>query len=520
MEKIMEKIVVDPLTRIEGHLRFETDIKDGVVVDAKCSADMFRGIEKALIGYDARVAGQVTQRVCGVCPYAHSEAAALALESAMGIKPNKNGQLLRNLIVGAYQLQDYILHFYILSALDFIDITELLRYKGEDKGINDLKDWVNGELKSNKIFPAAPFLPRYKAFYSQNKQFNLSAIKGYLESIEIMSDLTKMVAIYGAKAPHPVAIEAGGVTTMPTFKNISKYSSYLDKSEHFIKNQYLNDIVATAKEFKDYFYIGAGYGDYLTYPYLPDENGENHLFEGGFTSSDGVYEPLNMDNILEDHKYSYYDNYPDTNVKPLDSDTLSPISYEKYKEEHHKKDGKYSWAKSPRYKGKVVEVGPVARIINTYKSGKNKELNKLVDSVNKKLGIGFKEYNSVMGRHLCRALISVTIVDKLKQDILKVVPEQSGFVEHKIPKNARGIGMTEATRGALAHWIETDDKGLIKNYELIVPTTWNISPRDADGRVGAVEKMLIGTKVKDKNNPIELARVVRSTDPCLACSVH
>jgi Ni,Fe-hydrogenase I large subunit len=515
----MAKVVVDPLTRIEGHLKFETTVENGIVTDAKCSAEMFRGIEKALIGYDARVAGQVTQRVCGVCPYAHSETAALALESAMGIKPNQNGQLLRNLIVGAYQLQDYILHFYILSALDFIDITDILKYKGDDKEITGLKNWVTSELKSNKIFPASPFLPRYKALYSKNKDYNLSAIKGYLESIEIMSNLTKMVAIFGGKAPHPVAIEAGGVTTMPTIANLSKYSSLLDTAHDFIHNKYIKDLVATAKEFKEYFKIGDGYGNYLSYPYFPDENGENHLFVGGFTK-DGEYEELDMNNILEDHKYSYYKNYPDHDIKPLTNNNLIPIDYEEFKKEEHKVDGKYSWAKSPRYKNEVVEVGPAARVINTYKSGKNPKLNKIVDDINKELKITLKDYNSVMGRHLCRGIISVIMVDQLKIDLAKVVPDVSGFTEYSMPTNATGFGMTEATRGALAHWIETDDKGLIKNYELIVPTTWNISPRDAKGRVGAVEKMLIGTKVADENNPIELARVVRSTDPCLACSVH
>ncbi len=516
----MEKIVVDPLTRIEGHLRFETSIENGKVVDAKCSGDMFRGIEKALIGYDARVAGQVTQRVCGVCPYAHAEAAALALESAMGIKLNKNGQLLRNLIVGAYQLQDYLLHFYILCALDFIDITDILKYQGEDKAINNLKDWVNSELKSNKIFPAAPFLPRYEAFYSQNKDFNLSAIKGYLESIEIMSDLTKMVAIFGAKAPHPVAIEAGGVTTMPTVGNIAKYTSLLEGVQDFIQKKFMSDVITTAKEFKEYFSIGKGYGNFLSFPYLPDENGENHLFVGGYTPSNGEFEELNINYIKEDHKYSYYKDFPDTNIKPLENTTMTPIDFNEYKKEHNKSNGKYSWTRSPRYKGNVVEVGPIAKVVNTYNSGKNQKLNKLVDKINMELDITISDYDSVMGRHLCRAIVSTLIMDKLLDDVQKVVPYELGFIEHEVPKNAKGYGLTEATRGGLAHFIETDDNGLIKNYDMIVPTTWNISPKDGDERPGAVEKMLLNTEIKDPKNPIELARIVRSTDPCMACSVH
>ncbi|MGE4418373.1 MAG: nickel-dependent hydrogenase large subunit [Sulfurimonas sp.] len=513
------KITIDPLTRIEGHLKFETKIQDGVVTEAKCSAEMYRGIEKALIGYDARVAQQVTQRVCGVCPYAHAEAASLALENAMGIKPNHNGQLLRNMIVGAYQLQDHLLHFYILSALDFIDITAVLKYDGDDESVLSVKKWVQNELKSNKIFPAAPFLPRYEAMYAKGNNINFTAIKNYLEAIKVMADLTKAVAIFGAKAPHSVTLEAGGVTTIPTVGKLAKYRSLITSAKSFIKNNYINDIVAVAKEFPEYFKIGAGYGDYLSYPYLPDENGENHLFVGGSTI-DGKYEELDLKNIFEDHKFSYYKNKPDSNVRPLDSKILTPINYEEFKEEQKKEDGKYSWSRAPRYKGKIMEVGPVARVINTYKSGKNKKLNALVDSINQKLGLTFKEYNSVLGRHLCRAFMAVTIIDKILEDTEKVIPDELAFVERDIPKNAVGFGLTEATRGALAHWIETDENGFIKNYDMIVPTTWNISPKDASGVPGAVEKMLIGTKIKDPDNPIELARIVRSTDPCLACSVH
>ncbi len=514
------KITVDPLTRIEGHLKFETTLNhEGVVTDAKCSAEMFRGIEKSLIGYDARVAQQVTQRVCGVCPYAHAEAASLALENAMGIKPNANGQLLRNLITGAYQLQDFILHFYVLSALDFIDITAILKYKGEDSGLDALKLWVENELKSGKIFPAAPFLPRYEAVYVKNEKLNFTAIQHYLDAIKIMSKLHKAVAIFGAKAPHPVTMEAGGVTTKPTMDKIAQYAGILDEVGDFIKKKYLQDVIAVAKEFSEYFSIGKGYNNFLSFPYFPDENGSNHYFAGGSTI-DGIYEPLDINKISEDHRFSYYKNQPDVNVKPLDSYELSPLNYDEFKAQEHKDMGKYSWAKAPRYAGHIMEVGPVARIINTYNSNTNQKLSKLVDNINEKLGISFDDYNSVMGRHLCRALQSYLLIDKLKDDLMKVEPDVLAYKEHTIPKSARGVGYTEATRGGLIHFIETDDKGLIKNYEMIVPTTWNISPKDAKGEYGAVEKMLLGTKVLDENNPIELARVVRSTDPCMACSVH
>lgn len=505
-----KKITIDPLNRIEGHLKFSTKIENGIVTDAKCSAQLFRGIEKALIGYDARAAGQVTQRLCGTCNYAQGEVSALALENAMGIKPNKNGQLLRNLIIGAYQLHDYIFHFYIMSVFDFIDIDSIVSYNGDNKNLLKLKQWAQQEQKSSKIFPMSPFLPRYNAAFQEDKNLDFFSIDNYLEAYDIMLKLDKAVAIFGGKSPHPVTIEAGGVTTIPDILSIERYKAIIEEAEDFIKNRYLPNIISISKEYKKYFKIGKGYTNYLAFPYLADENGENHLFTGGFVS-DGKYEDYDLSKIVEDKKYSYYEDA---------KEKLTPIDYEAYKKEQSKKDGKYSWSKAPRYGGKVVEVGAVAKVITTYLSKKHPKTNTFVDKINKELGIGFEDYNSVMGRHLCRAIVSHIIIDRLKCDLEKVEPNVSAFEENEVPINAKGVGITEGTRGALAHWIETDEQGYIKNYEVIAPTTWNISPRDQHQTYGAVEKMLVGTKIEDVDNPIELARIIRSTDPCIACSVH
>lgn len=505
-----KKIQIDPLNRIEGHLKFSTTIEDSIVIDAKCSAQLFRGIEKALIGYDARAAQQVTQRICGTCNYAQGEASSLALENAMGIKPNKNGQLLRNLIVGAYQLHDYIFHFYLLSILDFIDIDSIQAYDGQDKNLLKLKRWVEQEKTSSKIFPMSPFLPYYKNIYQDDKNLDFFSIHNYMEAYEIMLKLDKAVAIFGGKSPHPVTIEAGGVTTTPNVLSINAYKNLIKEAQEFIQQKYLPNIIAISKQYKEYFSIGQGYTNYLSFPCFPDEKGENHMFTGGFVS-DGVYTKFDPNKIAEDKKYSYYED---------DRDKLTPINYDRFKKEQLKFDGKYSWSKAPRYDDKVVETGPVARVITTYLSKKRPKLNAFVDSINKQLHITLEDYNSVMGRHLCRAIVSSIIVERILEDIDKVEPEVSAFTQYDIPINAKGVGFTEGTRGALVHWIEIDEKGFIKNYELIAPTTWNISPKDAKGTHGAVEKMLIGTKIKDENNPIELARIIRSTDPCIACSVH
>lgn len=514
-----EKVVIDPVTRIEGHLKVETRVEDGVVTEARCSGEMFRGIEKALRGHDARVAQHVTQRVCGVCPYAHAEAASLALERAMGLRPNPNGQLLRNLVVGAYQLQDYLLHFYVLSALDFIDIAAVLDYQGADAGLARLKDWVASEVGGGRIFPAAPFLPRYAGAYASNRELNLSAIKHYLDVLPLLADLHKMVALFGGKAPHPVTLEAGGVTTRPSVETIAHYASLLDRAESFIRHQYFNDLVGVATEFRAYFGEGRGYGNLLSFPYLPDKNGERPTFAGG-ASIGGKYAPLSVDAIAEDHTHAYYKNQPADGSRPLKGTDLVPITWQEFQQERGRPDGKYTWSRAPRYAGEVMEVGPAARVVNTYLAGTNPELTALVDRLNKTLGIGLQDYVSVMGRHLCRYITAEVVLDKLRRDLAEVEPDAPAFIEQEVPRNRSGYGLTEASRGALGHWIETDGEGRIRKYELIVPTTWNMSPRDASGRPGAVEQMLLGTRIRDASNPIELARVVRSSDPCIACSVH
>ncbi|MBU4176639.1 MAG: nickel-dependent hydrogenase large subunit [Desulfurivibrionaceae bacterium] len=513
------RITIDPLTRVEGHLKFETRIENGVVASARTSGMLFRGIEKALIGYDPRTALQLTQRVCGVCPYAHAEAAALALEDAMGIRPNANGQLLRNLIVGAYQVQDCLFHFYQLSALDFIDLTSVLDYRGADPGLTTMRDWVRNETRSQRIFPAAPFLPAYKGELPKDKEYSLSAVRNYLESFAVMADLHKMVALFGGKSPHPVAIEAGGVTTRPTIGNLAQYRTLLNRVERFVHSCYREDILAVAKAFPGYFKEGRGYGNFLSFPYFPDSSGKNHFFAGGATIA-GKHTALDLNAISEDHTYSYYKNKAGQGLKPLGANRLEPLDWQEFQREEQRENGKYSWSRAPRYGGKVMETGAAARVVNTYHAGRNPALRKLVDRLNRDLGIGLKDYNSVLGRHLSRYITVSLLITRLKEQVEQVEPGVLGFSEKEMPRNVRGIGITEASRGALGHWVEIDNKGLIKNYEMVMPTTWNMGPRDASGQPGAVEKMLIGTRISDPANPLELARIVRSADPCVACSVH
>jgi len=507
------KVLIDPVTRIEGHLKVEVKINNSKITSAKCSADMYRGIEKALKGYDYLTAIQITQRTCGCCPYAHAEAAALAIENALGIELNKNAKLLRNMVIGAYKLKDYILHFYTLSALDFLDIKAILEYNGDDFKMNELKSYVLKEIASKRVFPSPLFTQKYKNVYIGNTKMNLTLIKHYLESFKIMKNISEMVRIFGAKSPHMTTIEAGGVTTRPTADKLIKYINLAKDAKDFIYNKYFKDVLKVAKHFKEYFNIGRGVNNFLTFNTLLNLDG-SYMFVAGFSKDFNFESGVEPYEIVEYNNYAYYKQQG--GYKPLELDDLTPIDLEEFENTN-----KYSWSKAPRYKGSVVEVGPAAIVINTYLSGKNQKLNKLVDKVNSELGISIKDYNTVMGRHLSRVIVSMLIIDKLIDDALMVDEGVLGFTELKnIPSNVKGVGLTEATRGALAHFIDIGDNGFIQNYEMVVPTTWNISPKDNKEIPGALESMLIGTKIKDEKNPIEIARIVRSTDPCLACAVH
>ncbi len=507
------KLTIDPVTRIEGHLKVNVEIKNSKIVSAKCSADMYRGLEKALKGYDYLTAIQITQRTCGCCPYAHAEAAALAIEDALQIELNKNAKLLRNMVIGAYKLKDYLLHFYTLSSLDFININSILEYNGNDIKMLEFKKYVLKEISSKKVFPSPLFTQKYKNVYIENSKFNLTLIKHYLENFEAMKKAAEMVKIFGAKAPHMTTIEAGGITTKPTADRLIKYINLAKDLKEFIYNKYFEDVLRVAKYFKEYFKIGKGVNNFLTFNTLQNLDG-SYMFVAGFSKDFRFEEGVEPYEIVEYSNYAYYKE--NGGYKPLELDDLHPVDLEEFENSE-----KYTWSRAPRYKGHVVEVGPAAIVINTYLSGKNHKLNKIVNKINSELDISIKDYNSVMGRHLSRAIVSMMIIDKLIEDALNVDEGVLGFTQLKHPpSNVKGVGLTEATRGALAHFIDIGENGYIRNYEMVVPTTWNISPKDNRDIPGALESMLIGTHIKDENNPIEISRIIRSTDPCLACAVH
>jgi hydrogenase large subunit len=496
----MGKIVIDPITRIEGHLAIEAIVEDGVVKEAKSSGTLFRGLELILQGRDPRDAPLITQRICGVCPIAHATASTFALDRAFELegKITKNGRIVRNLILGSNFIQSHVLHFYHLAALDYVDITQVADYSGSDPGLQAVKRFLErGEL--------GPFLPRYEGDYRLPKKLAQEAAAHYLQAFDVRRKAHEMLAIFGGKVPHTVGIVPGGATQVPTVDKITSFLWRLNEIRSFIDNVYIPDVLTIARAYPDYLEIGSGCGNLLAYGGFPQEDG--WFIWGGTTSRDLNPEKIDPSKITESVRYSWYASSQDP-LHPSVGLTLP----------HRAKEGAYSWLKAPRYDGKVHEVGPLARILVNYAEG-NPKVKGLVDRALGELRAEPQALFSVMGRHLARALDCKLVADAMAEWVLELDPGGPVYTEYELPDSAHGFGLVEAPRGALGHWLSIEGKR-IKHYQCVVPTTWNASPRDEEGRPGPLEQALEGTRIRDERNPFEIVRIVRSFDPCLACAVH
>ncbi len=502
------KIDIGPVTRLEGHLSIETTVEDNVITHAQSKGEMFRGFESFLKGRDPLDAQQITQRICGVCPYAHAIASSYAQENAYGLKVPPNGRILHNLIQGANHLYDYLLQFYQLSALDFVDVTAILEYQGTDSDLTSLRDWVTAEVNSGSAFPAAPFLPRLSGEYISDPQVNIGALKHYMEALDVQKKANKASAIFGGKFPHATAIFPGGCTRKPGMDDIASYRSLIEDVKDFIHKKYIPDLLAVAQSFPDYWQIGKSRGGFLSYGLLPigPEAESNRLFAPGVLLDNRI-EKVDFNAIKEDVKYSKYSSASGLKVK---EGNLKPSPHKK---------GAYSWVKAPRYQGKMVEVGPAARVMVDYLQNNNPQVKKLVDTFAGMAGIEAGDLNSVLGRHLCRAISGVVIADFLLEETERINIKDPYMAPYDLPKSGEGFGATEASRGALLHYIRVENYKIDK-YECVVPTTWNCSPKDDRDQPGALESALVGTKVENPAEQIEANRIVHSFDPCLACAVH
>ncbi|HBY03961.1 MAG TPA: nickel-dependent hydrogenase large subunit [Desulfotomaculum sp.] len=465
-----QKVIIDPVTRIEGHLKIEVDVEHGKVTDARSSGTLFRGLEIILKGRDPRDACHIMQRICGVCPIAHGTASMFCLDDAFGVQPPTNGRILRNLIQGANYIQSHILHFYHLAALDYV--------LGPD---------------------TAPFIPRFKGDYRLPKPVNDMAVGHYIQALTIRKKAHEMGAIFGAKMPHVTVFTAGGVTENVTAEKIALYKQYLAEMTSFIDNVYVPDVLAVANVYADeWFSIGKGCSNMLCYGLFKesdkaDPDGQK-MFLKRARYTKGQFGSVDAKKITEHVKYSWYNDSTTGRYPGTGATVPEP-----------RKESGYSWLKAPRYDGLPHEVGPLARLW----ANQHKDV----------VALGEEKAFSVLGRHAARALETSAIAHAIPAWLEQLVPGQPAFAPFDIPKEGSGMGLHEAPRGALGHWITIKDYK-IDNYQAIVPTTWNGGPRDDNGQRGPIEEALVGCPVKDPENPIELVRVVRAFDPCIACAVH
>ncbi|MDH5542158.1 MAG: nickel-dependent hydrogenase large subunit [Nitrospinota bacterium] len=535
----MGRHVIDPITRIEGHLRIEVEVEGGKVKDAWSSGTLFRGFEIFLKDRDPRDAWIITQRVCGVCTTVHALASVKAVENAVGIQIPDNARLVRNLIMGAQYIHDHPVHFYHLHALDWVDVVSAL--SADPKKTSELANSINpnaprsgpGDFKNVKDKlkrfvdrgQLGPFTNGYWGHpaYKLPPEANLMAVSHYLDALALQSRIARMHAIFGAKNPHIQTYAVGGVTCVNDLNpdRISEFLFILKEAQDFINNVYLPDVLAVAPFYLDWAGIGGGLKDYISYGMLPGKGGkepDSLWFPRGVINGRNLNtKPLNVDKITEEVTHSWFKGEKPLHPSVGETDPWYTGI------ETDKADGKYSWLKTPRYDDTPVEVGPLARMLVNYGAGHKSTVDN-VGAVLKALGVGPEVLFSTLGRTAARAIETKIIADEMGFWINELLANlKKGDFEtctsFDMPDTARGFGMTEAPRGALGHWVEIEKKK-IKNYQLIVPTTWNGSPRDAKGRRSAFEESLIGTPIHDPKQPVEILRTIHSFDPCLACSVH
>jgi Ni,Fe-hydrogenase I large subunit len=553
----MTHVVVDPVTRIEGHLRIEAEVDGGQVQDAWSSSTMFRGIEIILKGRDPRDAWAFTQRICGVCTTVHAIASIRAVENAIGARPPPNARILRNLIIAAQCIQDHVIHFYHLHALDWVDVVSALSADPAKTAAlqASISDWPNSStqyfsgVKSRlKDFvdrgQLGPFANAYWGHpaYKLPPEANLMAVAHYLEALDWQREFIKIHAILGGKNPHLQSFLVGGMAT-PVDPNsqaalnigtIDQLRALTAKGRDFVNRVYLPDVLAIAGFYKDWAGHGAGAGNYLVFGEYPENDSPSSplfLPAGVIWKRDlSKVLPVDPGRITESVKHSWYD-YAGGDDKPLPPTqgettpkyTGPPPPYERLNVAE-----KYSWLKSPRYDGEPMEVGPLARMLVAYGLGQPR-VKELVGSVLGQLKVGPEALFSTLGRIAARCIETVLLAEKI-DDWVDALAANMGSGDLRIhdnskwdpsswPKEAVGAGFHEAPRGSLGHWVHIKD-GVIANYQCIVPSTWNAGPRDQTGKRGPYEASLLRTPVADPSKPLEILRTVHSFDPCMACGVH
>jgi [NiFe] hydrogenase large subunit/hydrogenase large subunit len=553
-----KKIAVDPITRIEGHLRIEAQIDNGKIANAWSSSTAFRGIETILKGRDPRDAHHFTQRFCGVCTTVHSLASIRCVEDALKIQIPDNARLIRNLVMASQGIQDHVIHFYHLHALDWVDIVSALKADPAKTAqlAQSISDWpkssatyFKGVQDRLKAFAGTgrlgPFQNAYwgHSAYRLPPEANLMAVAHYLEALEWQKDIIRIHAILGSKNPHPQTFLVGGMSIPvdPNSQNalnadkIALLRKLFRQARVFVEQVYIPDLLAVASFYKEWAGIGGGVGNFLAYGDFPMDNSggaENLYFPRGVVMAKDLskVQPMDETQITEyvTHSWYTYTKGDSQGLHPYDGETSHKYTGPNPPYEWLDTDAKYSWVKSPRYMDQPMEVGPLARMVVAYARG-HQDVQGAVNFVLGKLGVGPEALFSTLGRTAARGIETLLLAQK-SELWLDQLADNMGRGIYEVhngekwdpatwPKEARGFGTHEAPRGALGHWIRIEN-GQIANYQAVVPSTWNAGPRDAEGQMGPYEAALVGTPVADAEQPLEILRTIHSFDPCLACAVH
>jgi hydrogenase large subunit len=560
-----ETIVVDPVTRIEGHLRIEAQFDGSVITQASSSGTMVRGIEIILKGRDPRDAWAFAQRICGVCTLVHGIASVRAVEDALQYTIPANAQLIRNLMIATQFVHDHVMHFYHLHALDWVDVVSAL--KADPKTTSTLAQSISNYARSSPGYFAEVqsrvkalvesgqlgiFANAYwgNALYRLPPEANLMAVAHYLDALAWQRQIVQVQTIFGGKNPHPNVLVGGvpsaisvhaGAGTSSTAVNVvglQKVAELIEQMRNFVDEVYLPDVLAIASFYKDWFKCGEGTGNFLTYGDFPALGTQDpktflvprgailardlsHIQEVDLTADGGIQE-------FVAHSWYDYSGGKNTGLHPYQGETQLNYSGPPPPYQHLDTSASYSWLKSPRWKGNAMETGPLARVLMLYAGG-HEPTKELADKALAQLGLPLTALFSTMGRTAARALECKILADAMPQWYDNLMANiaagdvrtfnETLWEPSTWPRHAQGVGFLEAPRGSLAHWIVIDE-GKISNYQAVVPTTWNAGPRDAAGAEGPYEAALKGQSVKDPKQPLEILRTIHSFDPCLACAVH
>ena len=567
-------IVVDPITRIEGHLRIEAIIdENNTIVDAYSSSTLFRGIETILKDRDPRDCGLLAMRICGVCTGTHYQRSIEAVEDAFNITIPKNARIVRNLIQGALFMHDHLVHFYHLHALDFVDVVSALSADPKKtaieaekwaavagtvpyEGFGDFKEVQDRVAKFVKQGRLGIFGNGYwgNKHYKLTPEQNLIGVAHYLKALDIQREIAKMQAIFGGKNPHPQSIVVGGVTCVQDIQNparIALFKQLLQESTKFIKQAYLPDVYMAGTMYADEATdskatftelmqgkgiggTGGGLLNYMAYGgFRLDDTGfykAKTLFPRGIVYGGDLskVEDVDPQKIAEDVTHSWYAGTGKPE-HPYDGTTIPKYTGLNKKDDgiaYLKTDEKYSWIKSPIYNDTRVEVGPLARMIVGV-ARKDERITKYVTNFLKRGNLPTSVLFSSVGRTAGRAIESELMADVMHEWVDELAKNAASgdlstwteFDFDKVSVKTKGMGLSEAPRGSLGHWVKIEN-GKVANYQAVVPSTWNAAPRDYKGRMGAYEASLIGTKVADPEQPLEIIRTIHSFDPCIACAVH